>query len=200
MLYGYVRCSTNEARQDIERQIRELKKSGVKEHDMFIEYESGIKADRIQLNRLLAAVKPQDVIVTTEVSRITRSTKQLCEIIELAKEKELKLIIGALVVDCRNELDPMTDGMLKMMGVFAEMERNIISQRVKSGIENARAKGITIGRPATSLENLPQAFLRHYPLYESKKITLTALARICDISRQTTYKYIKIYNQAMSTK
>jgi len=200
MLYGYIRCSTNEARQDVERQIRELKKSGVQEPDMFIEYESGIKADRIQLNRLLATVKPKDIIVTTEVSRLTRSTKQLCEILEFAKEKELKLIIGTLIVDCRNELDPMTDGMLKMMGVFAEMERNIISQRVKSGIENARAKGMVIGRPATSLENLPQAFLRHYPLYESKKITLTALARICDISRQTTYKYIKIYKQAISIK
>jgi len=200
MLYGYVRCSTNEARQDIERQIRELKKIGVKEPNMFIEYESGIKADRIQLNRLLTTVKPKDVIATTEVSRLTRSTKQLCEIIEFAKEKQIKLIIGALIVDCRNELDPMTDGMLKMMGVFAEMERNIISQRVKSGIENARANGVTIGRPATSLGSLPQVFFRYYPLYESKQITLTALARICGISRQTTYKYIKIYIQAMSIK
>ena len=51
----------------------------------------------------------------------TRSTKQLCEIIEVAKARRLKLIIGTFVVDCSGTLDPMTDGMLKMMGVFAEI-------------------------------------------------------------------------------
>jgi DNA invertase Pin-like site-specific DNA recombinase len=78
--------------------------------------------------------------MSTEVNRITRSTKQLCKIIEIAKEKHIKLILGTFIVDCTSELDPMTEGMLKMMGVFAEIERNMISQRVKSGIANARSK------------------------------------------------------------
>jgi DNA invertase Pin-like site-specific DNA recombinase len=194
MLYGYCRCSTNENKQDIDRQRRELRKLGIDEANIFFEYESGTKADRIQLNRLLNAVKQGDTIAATEVSRLTRSTKQLCEIIDFAKDKRLKLIIGAFVVDCRNALDPMTDGMLKMMGVFAEMERNMISQRVKSGMENARAKGAAIGRPATTIENLPKSFLTSYPLYLSGTIKLAGLARLCGISRQTTYKYIGVYN------
>ena len=86
-------------------------------------YESGTKADRVHFNRLLEVVKSGDTIAATEVSRLTRSTKQLCEIIDFAKAKKLQLIIGNFIVDCRKELDPMTDGMLKMMGVFAEMER-----------------------------------------------------------------------------
>ncbi len=45
-------------------------------------------------------------------------------------------------MDCTKELDPMTHGMLTMWGVFAEMERNIISQRVKSGMANAISKGV----------------------------------------------------------
>lgn len=197
MLYGYARCSTGEDRQDITRQKRDLKALGVKEKDIYLEYESGTKVDREQLNRLLEVVKQGDTIATTEVSRLTRSTKQLCEIIDLAKEKRLKLIIGTFVVDCsQQELDPMTDGMLKMMGVFAEMERNMISRRVKSGMRNAREKGSPIGRPATSIENLPAVFLKNYPIYISKQITQDGLARLCGVSRQSVIKYIKIYKKA----
>ena len=193
MVYGYARCSTNETRQDIDRQKRELKKMGVEDKNIYFEYESGAKTDRIQLNRLLSVAKDKDTIVTTEVSRLTRSTKQLCDIIETAKDKRLNLIIGTFVVDCRSDLDPMTDGMLKMMGVFAEMERNMISQRVKSGMANAVSKGAIVGRPATSIDNLPTVFLKHYPKYKNKQINVSELARLCQISRQTTHKYINIY-------
>ena len=185
MIYGYARCSTNEDRQDIDRQKRELKKLGIKDSSIFLEYESGAKTDRIQLNRLLDTVREGDTIAATEVSRLTRSTKQLCEIIELAKDKHLKLIIGTFIVDCTQELDPMTQGMIMMWGVFAEMERAIISQRVKSGMDNARAKGAKIGRPTTMIDNLPKAFLRHFPKYEAKQVTQEELARLCGITRQS---------------
>ncbi|ADZ84321.1 recombinase family protein [Cellulosilyticum lentocellum] len=196
--YGYARCSTNENKQDINRQKRELKALGcVDEKNIYWEYESGTKVDRVELNKLLDKVKAGDTIVTTEVSRITRSTKQLCEIIEKVKEKQLKLVIGGFVVDCsKGELDAMTDGMLKMMGVFAEMERNMISERVKSGMANAVAKGKVIGRPITTIENLPSSFIKHYPKYRSKEINKSELARICSISRQTVHKYVKVYESA----
>ena len=147
MVYGYCRCSTNETKQDINRQVRELKALGVLKENIFKEYVSGSKDDRCELNRLLTLIKEGDTIIATEVSRITRSTKQLCSLLDLAKNKKLKLIFGSFVVDCTKELDAMTQGMLQMMGVFAELERNIISQRVKSGVANARSKGKQIGRP-----------------------------------------------------
>jgi DNA invertase Pin-like site-specific DNA recombinase len=49
MLYAYARCSTNESKQDIDRQKRELKKMGVKETEIFFEYESWTKVYRVQL-------------------------------------------------------------------------------------------------------------------------------------------------------
>ena len=85
MIYGYCRCSTNESKQDITRQIKELQTLGVAKNNIFREYESGIKLNRVELNRILNIVNPGDTIVATEVSRITRSTKQLCDIIEIAK-------------------------------------------------------------------------------------------------------------------
>lgn len=191
-IYGYCRCSTDESRQDIDRQRRELKKLGVKDKDIYFEYVSGRKLVKIEWNRLMDKIEDGDTIATTEVSRISRSTKQLCEIIEMAQERRIKLVIGSMEIDCSKD-DPMSRGMLLMWGVFSELEASIISQRVKSGMANARDKGAVIGRPKTTLDELPSGFLRHYPKYKSGDLTLTELARLCDISRQTAYKYKEIY-------
>lgn len=195
-IYGYCRCSTNETKQDISRQERELKALGVinKKH-IYKEYESGIKINRIELQKLLDIVGEGDTIVATEVSRITRSTKQLCEIIEFAKEKKIKLVLGSFIVDCTKALDPMTEGMLKMMGVFSELERNMISQRVKSGVANARAKGKLIGRPKINFKDVPQKVKDMYDLFKSGSINKTDYAKICNISRPTLDKYLKIITE-----
>lgn len=195
MIYGYARCSTNEKMQDINRQVRELKQQGATDTTIYLEYESGMKADRAELKKLLDIVQSGDTILATEVSRITRSTKQLCDIIELAKEKHIKLVLGTFVVDCSKELDPMTEGMLKMMGVFSELERNIISQRVKSGMENAKAKGKAIGRPSTTADDIPGIFYKHYPKYKKGEINKKEFSRLCNLSYPTIYKYLGIVEQ-----
>ncbi|MFR5875325.1 MAG: recombinase family protein [Eubacterium sp.] len=192
MIYGYARCSTNEKMQDINRQVRELKQMGATDETMYLEYESGTITNRVQLNRLLESVEQGDTILATEVSRITRSAKQLCEIIEFAKNKHIKLVFGSFIVDCTKELDPMTEGMIKMMGVFSELERNMISQRVKSGMENARAKGKVIGRHKTTKDNLPKIFIKNYEKYKNGQITKMDLSRLSEISYPTVYKYINI--------
>ncbi len=86
-VYGYARCSTNESKQDISRQIRELKLMGVPEKNIYMEYESGSKTDRKELLRLFSAVSEGDTIKVLEVPRISRSTKQLCEIIDFVKKR-----------------------------------------------------------------------------------------------------------------
>lgn len=192
MIYGYARCSTNEELQDITRQVRELKQQGATDQTIYFEYESGAKVNRAELKRLLDAVEPGDTILATEVSRITRSTKQLCEIIEFAKEQKIKLVLGQFVVDCTKELDPMTEGMLKMMGVFSELERNITSQRVKSGMQNAKAKGKTLGRPPVTADNIPSIFYKHYPKYKNGEINKKEFSRLCSLSYPTIYKYLRI--------
>lgn len=192
MIYGYARCSTNEKLQDIQRQVRELKQQGATDETIYLEYESGTKENRAELNKLLHIVQPGDTIISTEVSRITRSTRQLCDIIELVKRRRVKLVLGSFIVDCRTELDPMTEGMLKMMGVFAELERNMISQRVKSGMENAKAKGKAIGRPPVTAEDIPNVFYKHYPKYKKGELNKTELSRICGLSYPTIYKYLRL--------
>ena len=192
MIYGYARCSTNEDKQDINRQIRELKAAGAEE--VIFEYEHGDSAVKQNLQMLLDTVREGDTVITLEVSRLSRSTKQLCEIIEVIKEKHLRLmIVGSITIDCRNgELDCMSAAFLQMAGVFSELELQMIRARVKSGVANAKAKGIKVGRPKLTKEDIPQVFYRHYPAYAAGKMNITELARVCDLSRPTVYKYIKM--------
>ena len=190
MDYGYSRCSTNETRQDINRQVRELKAAGAEQ--IFVEYEHGDAKVKSQQQAMFAEATAGDTIIVLEVSRLARSTQQLCEIIDLVREKHLRLVIvGSITLDCRNgQADPMSEAFLQMAGVFSQLELAMIRARVRSGMENARAKGRQIGRPQVSKEDIPATFLRHYPAYKSKQLNVSELARVCDISRTTVYKYI----------
>ena len=192
MIYGYARCSTNEDKQDIQRQVRELKAAGAQQ--IYLEYEHGDSIVKEQLASLLETATAGDTILTLEVSRLARSTKQLCDIIETVKKKCLRLsIVGSIQVDCSNgELDPMTNAFIQMSGVFAELELRIIRERVRSGMRNAKAKGAKIGRPQLTIEDIPANFIRHYPSYKKETLNLTELARLCNISRTTAYKYISL--------
>lgn len=145
-----------------------------------------------QLASLLELAEAGDTILTLEVSRLARSTKQLCEIIETVKEKCLRLsIVGSICVDCTSgQIDPMTNAFIQMSDVFAELELRIIRERVRSGMANAKAKGARIGRPKTTIDSIPQVFLRHYPSFASGSLNLSELARVCNLSRMTVYKYI----------
>ena len=192
MNHGYARCSTNETKQDIDRQVRELKAAGAE--SLFVEYEHGDADEKKQLSLLLEQARPGDTIITTEVSRLSRSTKQLCEIIDRIQKQKLRLeIIGSITIDCRSgELDPMTKAFLQMSGIFAELELSMIRARVRSGMANARAKGAKIGRPQATADDIPAVFLRHYPAYKKRQLNVSELARVCVLSRTTVYKYIDL--------
>ena len=192
MNYGYARCSTNETKQDINRQVRELKEAGAEE--IFLEYEHGDSKIKDQQRALFETAREGDTIITLEVPRLARSTKQLCEIIDVIHDKKLRLVIvGSITLDCRNgKCDPMSEAFLQMAGVFSQLELAMIRARVRSGMENARAKGANIGRPQVTKDDIPANFLRHFPSFKSGKLNVSELARVCDMSRTTVYKYVSL--------
>ena len=192
MKYGYARCSTNEDKQDIQRQIRELKASGAEE--IVFEYEHGDAKVKRNLQMLLDTAREGDTIITLEVSRLSRSTQQLCQIIDIIREKRLCLqIVGSITINCHNgQADPMSEAFLQMAGVFSQLELAMIRARVKSGMANAKAKGKQIGRRPTTKEDIPAIFFRHYPTYTTGRMNISELARVCGLSRPTVYKYLKM--------
>ena len=192
MVYGYARCSTNESKQDIDRQVQELKLAGAEK--IFLEYEHGDSAVKKEQEQLFETVREGDSIITLEVSRLARSTKQLCDIIELVKRKRIRLVIvGSITMDCRSgQADPMTEAFLQMAGVFSQLELAMIRARVKSGMAKAKANGSAIGRPQTTKDDIPTNFLKHYPAYKTKQLNMSELARVCGLSRTTAYKYLEL--------
>ena len=190
--YGYARCSTSEDKQDINRQVRELKATGAEK--VIFEYEHGDAKVKKELHMLLEMAEPGDTIITLEVSRLSRSTQQLCEIIDTIREKHLRLVIvGSITIDCREgKADPMSEAFLQMAGVFSQLELAMIRARVRSGMENARAKGKKIGRRPTTRDDIPAIFYKHYPSYVAHQMNVSELARVCGLSRPTVYKYLKM--------
>lgn len=195
MTYGYARCSTNETKQDINRQVRELKTAGA--DTLFLEYEHGDSKVKSQQEAMFAQAQAGDTILTLEVPRLARSTQQLCEIIDRVREKRLRLvIIGSITLDCwEGRADPMSEAFLQMAGVFSQLELAMIRERVRSGMANAKAKGKQIGRPQITADSIPAIFLRHYPAYKNGQLNISELARVCDLSRTTVYKYLSLLDE-----
>ena len=191
-IYGYARCSLAEEKgQDLNRQVRELKAAGAKE--IVTEREHGDKVKQ-NLDLLLLAAEEGSTLICTEVSRLSRSTQQLCEIIEIIKSKHMRLqILGSITINCRNgDIDPMSQAFVQMAAVFAELELSIIRARVRSGLQNAREKGRVGGRPRTTINDIPAIFYKHYPAFVAGTINVRELARLCGLSRPTVYKYLKM--------
>lgn len=189
--HGYCRCSTNEDKQDINRQVRELKAHGATR--IWTEYEHGDAAVKEQQQLMLQTAQPGDTIVALEVSRLARSTRQLCEIMETIRDRHLCLqVVGSITLDCRaGQPDPMSEAFLQIAGVFSQLELSMIRTRVRSGMANAKAKGVRLGRPPICAEGVPDRFVRYYAGYLQGRYNVTELARLTGISRPTVYRYIK---------
>lgn len=96
----------------------------------------------------------------------------------------------------RSGSPPIYDRKIKPTNWLAQytqnyLERDVISQRVKSGVANARAKGKRTGRPPLAASDFPRKFWDHLPLYTEKKISLTGFAKIVGCSRPTLYRYLE---------
>ena len=194
IIYGYCRCSTNETKQDVNRQVRELKELGATNETIYKEYISGSSNNKAELNKLLSVAKQGDTICVTEVSRLTRSMKQLCTLIEEIQSKKLRLIVkNSITIDCRTAtIDPMSKAFNQLSGVFNELEKDMISARVKSGVANAKAKGKQIGRKALTIDDVPKKVKEKYQLFVEGAITKVDFANMCGISRPTLYRYLKV--------
>lgn len=193
--HGYARCSTNETRQDIDRQVRELRAAGATR--IWMEYEHGDAEIKEQQAMMWDTVLPGDTVIITEPSRLSRSVQQFCRIVDVIKSKRIRLqILGSITIDCRkDDPDPMTVAFLQLIAVFSELDLSMIRARVRSGVANAKAKGKQIGRPALRQEDIPDRFWRYYALRQSNQINTSELARLAGISRPTAYRYLSVIDR-----
>ena len=144
----YARVSTKD--QDCERQISELRIIA-SNHNYHIVDEyvdtgfSGSLKNRPELDRMMkdAFSKKFEMVMTLELSRIGRSTKNLLEIVEKLKEKDIHLFIANQQIDTST---PSGSMFFTIASAFATYERDLIRERVISGLQSAKKKGKVLGR------------------------------------------------------
>ena len=192
-VWGYCRCSTNELKQDVQYQIDALMDKGVDVSNIRYEYISGRKEHRPVLDALFEEMKEGDTLIVTDITRLWRNTRALCDIIDLIIAKRFRLIVGTIDIDCRTGvLDPMIEGMLKINAVFGEMEAKLKVHQIKLGLGTAVKDGKKLGRPKSTYDDIPKVFMQYYPKYKNGTLNKLAFARVTQLSYPTIFKYIYI--------
>lgn len=139
-LIGYARVSTDDQHTDVQSQ--ELRAAGCSE--IVTEHGSGASRNRPALARLLREIRASDVLVVVRLDRLARSVSHLLEVIEYLSERK------AHFRSLRDPIDTSTpQGMfsLQVLGAVAQLERALISERTKAGVQAAKTKGKLPGNP-----------------------------------------------------
>lgn len=176
MLIGYARVSTLE--QNLDRQIDQLIERGVDKRNIYQEKMTGTKRDRPQLNNMIDELQEGDVVLIADLTRISRSTKDLLDIVDKIKEKGAGIkSIKDTWLDTTSE-NPYNDFLLTIMAGLSQLERDLISIRTKEGLQSSRARGRMGGRPKTRNEKADLVLMMLNNHYKIKDIVAqTGLSR-----------------------
>ena len=176
-LIGYARVSTYG--QTLDSQLEQLRKAGCTSRNIYREKVTGARADRRELNRMLAKLAPGDVVTVTRIDRLARSTIDLFAIVKRIADAKAQF---------RSLAEPWADTgtstgrlMLAVLGGLADVERDLIRTRTAEGRSRAKARGKHMGRPPSlTLAQQKEAIRRR-----AQGATLDELARSYNVSRAT---------------
>ena len=185
----YARVSTKE--QDCERQLIELREVA-ENHDYQVVAEyvdegiSGAKKSRPALDQMLkdAMSRKFAMVMTLELSRLGRSVKNMCEIVDILKSKKIDLFIKNQNVDTSTIVGEF---FFNIMNSVAQYERELIRERVVSGLENARKKGRIGGRPTNLNEETKNTIIE----MRKQKIGLRKIATATKVGVPTIQRFLK---------
>ncbi len=178
-IIGYARVSTTS--QNLDAQMDALKQAGCTK--TFTNKDSGIKPSRPGWQAIIAYIRSGDTLVTTELTRMSRSLVHLLQIVQELEERSVEL------KSLQESIDTSTAtgrGFLSIMGVIAQMEREIKAERAAAGREAAKARGKTGGRPRTDPDKLEQARI----LYQNSDRTAAEVCKPFGFSRRTFFNYM----------
>lgn len=181
MIIGYARVSTQE--QNLDRQIDGLRAAGCEK--IYQEKITGTKADRPEYQKMLDALRAGDTLVIDSFSRLSRSTKELLEVVERINAQ------GVNLISIKEKLDTTTATgklMLTMLSALSQFERDLIAERTADGLKAARARGRMGGRPRAGDAKTKQQALA---LYHANALTNKEIAEKCGVSIATLNRWIK---------
>lgn len=185
MKIGYARVSTRD--QNLDLQIDALKNAGCTDTYIYREQITGSTRERPELKRMLDQVRTGDVVVVWKLDRLGRSLADLVHLVNEIQEK------GAGLQSLHDNIDTTTpQGKLTfhIFAAIAEFEREIIRERTKAGLDSARMRGRTGGRPPGLSKEAQVKAAAAASLYGQGK-TVAEICRTISVSKKTLYKYLK---------
>ena len=180
MRIGYARVST--ADQALDRQLDNLHAAGCEK--IYQEKMTGTKSTRPEYQKMLDALRPGDVLVVDSFSRLSRSTKDLLEVVERLQG------LGVQLISLKEQLDTTTATgklMLTMLSALSQFERDLIAERTVDGLKAARARGRKGGRPKAGDDKTRAAALA---MYAANTMTNKQISEQCKVSTATLSRWI----------
>lgn len=193
MEYGYIRVSS--ITQNLDRQIEELYKVGLKDNQIYADKQSGKDFNRQNYQKLKSILKSGDLLIIKSIDRLGRNYDMIIE--------EWKDIVNNMNVDIKVLDMPLLDTRIKkenlvgrfisdivlqLLSFVAENERESIRKRQAEGIRIAKAKGKHLGRPHYILPNNFDEIIKKY---NSDELTLLDALSELNMKKTTFYKYKK---------
>lgn len=180
MKFGYARVSSD--RQKLFLQVDALQEYGVDE--IITDKVTGTKIIRKGLDELLLKLRKGDTLVVWKLDRLGRTMFQLVNLLNDFKEKEINFVSIKENIDTSTTMGKF---LFHIMAAMSEMEREVINDRVRSGLESAKARGRKGGRKKAHSDDKIKIMLRMNKDGYSKK----EICESMNVSRTTLYRYIK---------
>lgn len=177
----YVRVSSMD--QKIDRQLLAYDKAD----KIYIDKMSGVKRDRPELDRMLNDLQVGDTVVVKSIDRLSRSTKDLLDIVEQIRTAQANLHILDLNIDTSTAMGKCV---LTILGAIAELDRKTIKERTAEGIAIAKSQGKYKGRKKGAISLRDDEAIRRFKIFYNSGLTKTDIAREFNVSRTTIYKWI----------
>lgn len=185
MKIGYARVSTQD--QNLDRQLDNLRAAGCER--IFNEKMTGTKSDRPELRTMLLTLRSGDILVIDSFSRLSRSTKDLLDLVEKLTD------MGVHLVSLKENLDTTTATgklMLTMLSALSQFERDLIAERTVDGLKAARARGRCGGRPRIGSDKDRQQALA---MYDANVMSNAEIAAHFNVSQSTLSRWIRSRKQ-----
>lgn len=141
--------------------------------------------DRPELDRLLEDLRSGDTVIVSDLTRLSRSTKDLFNLVELIESKGA--YIKSLKESWLDTTTPQGRLLFTFMAGISQFERDLISQRTQEGLASARARGRNGGRPKKDKKDIDVAI----KMYNSKLHSVAEIEKTTGVSKATLYRYIK---------
>ncbi|AYN67463.1 recombinase family protein [Euzebyella marina] len=189
MKFGYARVSTKTQKHDL--QVDAFLKEGVDSKNIYADISSGAKAERKGLDEMMSKLREGDTVVVWKLDRIARSLSHLAKLIEEFEQKgvHFKSIQESFI----DTTSPHGRFVFNIFASVAQLERDIIIERTRAGLESSRRRGVRLGRkPGLSKKAEHKAILAER-YYRDNELSVEEIMKLIDVgSKKTLYKYLAI--------